>query len=248
MTEKSLVRLIARIVPWLAPLPSAYFVGRSSMAHLNVPIAVAAIMALIIEFLGLSSMHAAMAAYDWNKTKRKSDPGAPVLLGYALSAVYFVATLSLVIALEVWPGAETFAPALFPILAVVGYLTLSMIDNQTRREQEVAEAKAEAAAKRRARREEKKREARQAEIAEARAAEQAEREAALAEAAEARSEARSEATAEGLPTFRTKKEEILYLHGELGWPAARIIEERGHSDGHVYGTIRAAGNGAGGGE
>ena len=58
--EKNLVKLVAKASPWLAPLPSAYFVGRSAMAYLSLPLPVAVVAALIIETLGLSTVHTAL--------------------------------------------------------------------------------------------------------------------------------------------------------------------------------------------
>ena len=83
-------------------------------------------------------------AYDWNLNKRKRDPKAPVKLAVALGAVYIVATLGLVVFLEVWPWLSTYAPAIFPALAVVGAINLAMIARQEIREAEVAASKAEA--------------------------------------------------------------------------------------------------------
>jgi threonine/homoserine/homoserine lactone efflux protein len=71
-----------------------------------------------------------------------------VLLTIALGAVYVVATLGLVVFLEVWPALAAYAPALFPALAVVGALNLVMISRQELREAAVKEQKAEAKARR----------------------------------------------------------------------------------------------------
>ena len=122
--EKNAIRVVAKVSPWLAPLPSAYFVGRSAMVHLSLPLFVAIIVAAIIETLGLATVHTALWAYDWNTHKRKSDPRAPVGLAVALGGVYVVATLGLVVFLEVWPMLATYAPAIFPALAVVGAVNL----------------------------------------------------------------------------------------------------------------------------
>ena len=132
--EKNVIKLVAKVSPWLAPLPSAYFVARSAMVHLELPLPVAVIVAAIIETLGLATVHTALWAYDWNAYKRKSDPSAPMGLAIALGTVYVVATLGLVVFLEVWPFLAAYAPALFPALAVVGALNLAMISRQEQRE------------------------------------------------------------------------------------------------------------------
>jgi hypothetical protein len=143
---------VAKLAPWLAPFPSAYFVARSAIVHLNLPLSVAVVVAAIIETLGLATVHTALWAYDWNSHKRKSDPAAPVALAVALGAVYVVATLSLIVFLEVWPTLATYAPAIFPALAVVGALNLALISRQEQREATVVAEKAERRAVRQARR------------------------------------------------------------------------------------------------
>ena len=44
--EKNAVKIVAKIAPWLAPFPSAYFVARSAVVHLALPIPVAVIVAV----------------------------------------------------------------------------------------------------------------------------------------------------------------------------------------------------------
>lgn len=141
--EKNTIKTVAKLSPWLAPLPSAYFVARSAMAHLALPLPVALVVAAIIETLGLASVHTALWAYDWNAHKRKTDPGAPLVLPVALGVVYVISTLSLVVFLEVWPVLATYAPAIFPPLAVVGALNLAMISRQEQREAAVKAEKDE---------------------------------------------------------------------------------------------------------
>jgi hypothetical protein len=149
--EKQTVKTVAKVAPWLAPLPSAYFVARAAMEHLSLPLAVAIIAAAIIETLGLSTVHTALWLSDYNAHKRKSDPHAPTILAVALGAVYVAATLGLVVFLEVWQGLATYAPALFPVLAVVGAVNLALIAQQERREAGIEVQKAEAREKRKAR-------------------------------------------------------------------------------------------------
>ena len=150
--ERNAIKVVAKLSPWLAPFPSAYFVARSAMVHLNLPLAVAVVVAAIIETLGLATVHTALWAYDWNVHKRKADPVAPVGLAVALGAVYIVATLGLVVFLEVWPALATYAPALFPALAIVGALNLALISRQEQREAAVKVEKMERQAARQARR------------------------------------------------------------------------------------------------
>ena len=150
--EKNAIKIVAKLSPWLAPFPSAYFVARAAMVHLHLPLPVGVIVAAIIETLGLATVHTALWAYDWNAHKRKTDPSAPIGLTVALGSIYVVATLGLVVFLEVWPALAVYAPALFPALAVVGALNLAMISRQEQREAAVKLQKAERKAVRQAQR------------------------------------------------------------------------------------------------
>jgi len=143
MNDHELIKIVSKTSPWLAPIPSAYFVARSGIAHLALPLSVAITVAVIIEFLGLATVHTALWAYDWNAHKRKTDPSAPLGLAIALAGVYIVATWGLVVVLEVWPELSTYAPAIFPALAVVGALNLALISRQEMREDTVKQEKAE---------------------------------------------------------------------------------------------------------
>jgi len=150
--ERNTIKNVAKLSPWLAPIPSAFFVARSAIAHLAVPLPVAVIVAAIVETLGLASVHTWLWLSDWNATRRKSDPQAPVRVAVVLGAVYLVVTIGLTVALEIAPTLATYAPALFPILAVVGAVNLALIAQQEQREASVnlerQERKAERQAKR----------------------------------------------------------------------------------------------------
>lgn len=132
--EKNAVKIVAKIAPWLAPFPSAFFVARSAVAHLDVPLLMAVVIAGIVETLGLASVHTWLWLSDWNSTKRKNDPAAPVNVAVSLGITYLVATVSLTVVLEVAPGLATYAPILFPVLAVVGAVNLALISQQEQKE------------------------------------------------------------------------------------------------------------------
>lgn len=137
--ERNAVKMVAKLSPWLAPVPSAWFVARSSVAHLAVPLLVGLVVAAIVETLGIATVHTALWLSDWNAHKRKSDPSAPTPVAVALMGVYLAATVGLTVVLEVAPGLATYAPAMFPALAVVGAVNLVLIAQQERRESALAE-------------------------------------------------------------------------------------------------------------
>lgn len=127
-----MVRLIAKLSPWLAPIPSAYFVARSSIKHLNVPIEIAIIIGVMLELLGIATVHTALSLYRWNiKPAVSRDKGAwekaPFSLSVAACGVYFVAVIFLSVVLETAPTLADFAPIIFPFVAIVGAVVLGII-------------------------------------------------------------------------------------------------------------------------
>ena len=131
--ESTLAEFAATVGPWLAPLPSAFFVWRAGVTHLAMPPWVALVSAGIIELLGLAATAQALTIYEYNTTRRKSDQGAPLALAIALIAVYFFGVLALTVALEVVPQLVTVAPALFPILSLAGVGVLALRLDHRRR-------------------------------------------------------------------------------------------------------------------
>jgi hypothetical protein len=143
LSERSLVDFIANFSPWLAPVPSAFFVTRAAMIHLNVPIIVSVVIGMVIESLGITSINTWLRLTNWNNTKRKSDPPAPVWVAAGLGLFYFISVVILTVVLEISPNLSIFAPVIFPLLAVVGAFNLSLISFQNHRELTVKTEKEE---------------------------------------------------------------------------------------------------------
>ena len=146
MNETSVVRLVAKTAPWLAPLPSAYFVARSSYAHLlandwaYLAYPVAVVIGLVLELLGIASVHTILDLMRWNRYGHvaKSDgwERAPVGWAWVAAIAYLVAVVLLLVVLEAAPKAAPFAPVLFPFVAVAGAILLGVIgqhDDRKRR-------------------------------------------------------------------------------------------------------------------
>ena len=137
MNETTVVRLVAKTAPWLAPLPSAYFVARSSYAHLlandwqYLAIPVAVIIGLVLELLGIASVHTILDLMRWNRQGRvaRNDgwERAPVIWAWVAAVAYLVAVVLLLVVLEAYPPAAPFAPVLFPFVAVAGAILLGVI-------------------------------------------------------------------------------------------------------------------------
>ena len=156
--ERKAVKIVSKLAPWFAPVPSAYFVGRSSVRHLDLPIWVAVIIASVIETLGVVTVHNLLWMNGWNATRRKSDPAAPAWIAVILCAIYLATTVSITLFLETIPLLETipplatYAPVMFPFLALVGGVNISLMAQQEKREMDVEQARSERAAVRSAKR------------------------------------------------------------------------------------------------
>ena len=152
--ERKAVKIVSKLAPWFAPVPSAYFVGRSSVRHLDLPIWVAVIIASVIETLGVVTVHNLLWMNGWNATRRKSDPAAPAWIAVILCAIYLTTTITITVFLETIPQLATipplatYAPVMFPLLVLVGGVNISLMAQQEKREIDVQLARSERSAKR----------------------------------------------------------------------------------------------------
>ncbi len=145
----------AKIAPWLAPLPTAYLIGRSTYNHLHWPGWVAVVAAITVEALGLATTATAMELREWNAHKRKTDPQAPAQLALGLVGLYFVTALGLTVALDIFPELSTYAPAIFPLLSLAGVTVLALRNDHRRRVERIEKEKVDRKAERRAARQSK---------------------------------------------------------------------------------------------
>jgi hypothetical protein len=146
--ENLLTEVAARLGPWLAPLPPAYFISRAAQAHLATPWPVALLMAATIELIGIAATHNALKLWTYNQTRRKNDPPAPFELAAVLALTYVVIGVSISSLLEIFPVLASLAPASFFLLAGVGYVSLALSTDHNRRLADITESKAEARARR----------------------------------------------------------------------------------------------------
>lgn len=146
--QLSIVKFIANLAPWLAPIPSAYFMIRSSVLHLGIPLIIGIVVGLIVETLGFSTVHLYLMLQQWNLEKKKSDPAAPEILALVLVAFYITITITLTVVLEINPALAIYAPAIFPLLALVGAFILALISQQEQRQSAVQQTKLERSSKR----------------------------------------------------------------------------------------------------
>lgn len=147
--ESALIAVVAKVAPWLAPLPTAYLVLARTVEHFRWPWQVGLAAAAVVEALGLVITLTGLELYGYNRTRRKTDPAAPLALPVALLAVYLVAAELLTVGLDVVPkwGSLTlvdWTPAVFPVLSVAGMAVIAVRLDHRQRLAAIAEDKAEA--------------------------------------------------------------------------------------------------------
>ena len=134
---------LVRYVGILAPLPTAYLIGVKVQEHLKWPAPIAVTTAIIVEGIGFGAVYLFILFREYNQTKRKTDPAAPVTYALALVVAYVVAVLVLTIVLDVFSQAATYAPAIFPFLSLIGMAITALRNDHEARLRAVEEDKAE---------------------------------------------------------------------------------------------------------
>lgn len=148
--------LIAGLLPWVTPAPTAYIIGRASMQHLGFPLIVALAAALAIEGMGFVTANTALTLRQYNQAKRKSDPAAPFWLAAVLVLGYVIVAIILTVALDVSAALQAYAGAIFPLLSLTAMLSAALRHDHKRRLIAIATDKAERSAARKAARKERK--------------------------------------------------------------------------------------------
>ena len=141
--ENMVIDFISELVPWLAPLPSAALVSRAVITYLGFGTIMGVVSAIIIEFLGLTSISTSLTIWNYNENRRKQDKPAPFFLSLGLVGFYLVSTIGLTVFLDTFPTLAHFAPALFPFLALVGGLNLVLKMDHRNRLKRLSDEKAE---------------------------------------------------------------------------------------------------------
>lgn len=161
---EGIVGAIAFISPILAPIPSAYFVYEASMTVLAAPEWVAFVLAVIVEGLGITSIHNALRFWNWNVTRKRDEPTAPVWIAAVLGLAYVAVVVSMTVVLKIVPTVGPFtvdgttvgpfetgrlALAILPLLAIVGAVNLALSAQHDERVRETVEARERVKAERR---------------------------------------------------------------------------------------------------
>ncbi len=121
MLEGIFTDTVTRLAPILAPLPPAFSVYTAM--SLRTPQWVAIATAMAIELIGMFSSKVAVASWNWNKQRLKTEPAAPFRLALAMATIYFVVVFALALGIEISPS---FLIAIYPgfvLIAVSVYVS-----------------------------------------------------------------------------------------------------------------------------
>ena len=142
---------ISWTIPWFAPMTTAYIIWEASVNILRLPKLIAVSAALTLEGLGLSTVAMTLILWNYNHSKRKTDPAAPTWLSGSLIAVYFICAIVLTVILKITPINAVYALAMFPALSILGMICIALGADHARRLNAIAKDKAERKEKRIAR-------------------------------------------------------------------------------------------------
>lgn len=122
-----ITELIATTIPVIALLPSAYFIQRSVVKHLDASPAWATAIAVILELLGFVFAHVAIRTWNWTYFKRDKNRKENHLwiVALVLAIVHIFTLVGLAVVLDVLPYIGEFktanlAIALMPVMAFLG--------------------------------------------------------------------------------------------------------------------------------
>lgn len=119
-TETSIVNVVSAFSPWLAPLIPAYLSYVHTQTFLNFPEPMAFITALVIEFLGLSTISTSLKFYKHNQRYKADKNKSP----FWLAILAFVFYLSVVLVVNVVLSSGTYETK--ALIAVTLLTTLSI--------------------------------------------------------------------------------------------------------------------------
>ncbi len=135
-TEGSIINFLTAIAPWGAPTPPAYMTYVHSMGVLNFPPAIAFIVAMVVEILGLATVSTGIKFWKYNQKNKRSSEYRRAPVEVVIGAFFFY--LSVIILSNVvldatgyfWPQYTNWAivgvKALFTLLTVPAALIISV--------------------------------------------------------------------------------------------------------------------------
>jgi len=127
LSEEKLIDNVARIVPWFAPLIPASFAYHNSVSVLRLIWYEAAVVAFVVELLGLATVHTFFSLAESMKTAKENKPKHETIIMGFMAAFYLaiVVTVNILLDLEhTWQIIA--ARALLSLISIPAAVTLSI--------------------------------------------------------------------------------------------------------------------------
>ena len=111
---------IMNAIPLMAPVPTAWMIGVSTVSLMDFPLPVAVVTALTVEGIGFVSINTANEMREFNRhlngAELKQKMQAPVWQAYAVAGLYLATATLMTVVLHIVPTLELFAPLPFILM------------------------------------------------------------------------------------------------------------------------------------
>lgn len=136
--------LLAATVTWLPPLIPAFLAAHNMIAVLQFPSWLALVGGVVVESLGLVSIHTTFQFWNWNENRREGGP-APTLLAASTGAFYLsvVLTVNVLLDIGISPAVHIVAKALLSLISVPAGVVLALRAQHSRRMHDQQQKEAE---------------------------------------------------------------------------------------------------------
>ncbi len=124
--RKSITDFAAEAGAWLAPLPSAAFASAAASKHMGLGPEMSLISGAVVELLGLATANRAFALWEYNATRTADQPKAPTWIAAGMFGLYLVSTIGLSVLADVDPALVKWLPAILPVMAMAGTVTVAL--------------------------------------------------------------------------------------------------------------------------
>lgn len=125
-TKENLIDKIASSSPWLASVVPSYLAFESMFNVLKFPWYIALTGAVVVETIGISTIHTYFTLRDYNFAKRKSDPMADLKVPFLTVLFYFVSIILVNVLLDNSILIQKVAKGLLSSFTVIGAITISV--------------------------------------------------------------------------------------------------------------------------
>lgn len=144
---------ILQAIPLMAPVPTAWMIGKSTVSIMGFPLPVAVITALTVEGLGFVSINTANEMREFNRhlngVELKQKMQAPVWQAYGVAGLYLATATLMTVVLHIAPSLEVYAPLPFIVMTAAGGWLFALRKEHSARVEKWQEGRSAATLKRR---------------------------------------------------------------------------------------------------